>query len=171
MSLPNIDKVGLVTNAKDFSGALTMDLTDDEIAQSFKIIVELQQKYAAHPNTHENLESLRDEALSRLADVGVLATLDPAPCLYGDPPILEFIGKVSTDAYHKHGLDYEKKMYEVRKATERGEVFLGEKGTADAGPAKRRNKSGKGEESPKIAYATNKDNIGKNWDGSDRTKE
>jgi hypothetical protein len=45
-----------------------------------KVIVQVQRKYALRQNTAENLEMLRDEALTRLMDIGVIATLDPAPC-------------------------------------------------------------------------------------------
>lgn len=142
MRLPDVDGVGLVKTQKEFSDGLTMDLTDEEISKSMRIVVEIQNKWADRPNTVNNLEALRDEVLTRLAnDCGVLATLDPAPALYGEPPVLEFIGKVAGDSSHQYGMDHEKKMYEVRKATERGEAYLGQKETPDSAKAKRRNKS------------------------------
>lgn len=104
------------------------DLTDSEITEVFKIVALIRDKYAGKANTPENLEKLRDETLTRLMEKGVLATLDPAPCFYGEPPIIEIIGKIKEDAvFHKEGFDHEKKMYEVRKATERGEDWLGQK--------------------------------------------
>lgn len=108
------------------------DLTDSEISEVFKIIALVQEKYANKANTPENLEKLRDETLTRLMDVGVLATLDPAPCFYGEPPVIEVIGKIKEDkTFHTEGFDHEKKQYEVRKATERGEDWLGQKESAN----------------------------------------
>lgn len=117
-----------VTSGKEFA-AKASDLTDDEIQKSYRVITEVQRKYANKPNTRIWLDQLRDEVLTRLSEVGILATFDPTPCFYGEPPALEILGKVSTDPIHKHGFDHEKKEYEVRKATERGEDFLGQKET------------------------------------------
>jgi hypothetical protein len=108
------------------------DLTDSEITEVFKIIALVQDKYATKANTAENLEKLRDETLTRLMDMGVLATLDPAPCFYGEPPVIEIVGKVQEDkVFHTEGFDHEKKMYEVRKAADRGEDWLGQKESVD----------------------------------------
>jgi hypothetical protein len=104
------------------------DLTDSEITETFKIVALVREKYARTANTPENLDKLRDEVLTRLMEIGVLATLDPAPCLYGEPPIIEILGKVSDDkVFHTEGFDHEKKQYEVRKATDRNEDWLGQK--------------------------------------------
>lgn len=104
------------------------DLTDHEIQQTFKIVELIRLKYAGKANTPENLEQLRDEVLTRLAeDVNILASFDPAPCFYGEPPILEILGKVQTDSLYKDGFDHEKKRFEVIKSKERGEDYLGQK--------------------------------------------
>lgn len=103
------------------------ELTDDEAVEAVKVIGQVQKKYQHMRNSKENLEALRDEALYRLMEIGILAELDPAPCFYGEPPVLEIRGKVSTDPIHQHGFDHEKKQYEVRKALERGEEYLGQK--------------------------------------------
>lgn len=116
----------LITSGKQFAG-YAAELLDSEIQQAVSIIASLQEKYKHRPNTAGNLEALRDEALSRLADLGILATLDPAPCFYGEAPILEIVGKVTTDTIHTDGFDHEQKGYEVRKSVERGEDYLGQK--------------------------------------------
>lgn len=115
---------------KNFAYSAT-DLTDREITQVFKVVETVRQKWAGRPNTADNLDSLRDEALTRLMDIGIIATLDPAPCFYGQPPTLEIIGKIDTDPIHKYGMDHEQKGYEVNKAVERGEDWLGQKETID----------------------------------------
>lgn len=103
------------------------ELLDSEAQEAIKIIAEVQAKYALKQNTKENLEELRDEALHRLADINIIAELDPSPCLYGEPPILEIKGKIQVDDIHQYGFDHEQKAYEVNKALERGEEYLGEK--------------------------------------------
>lgn len=115
---------------KTFAHSAT-DLTDREITGVFTVIETVRQKYAGMPNTAENLDKLRDEALTRLMEKGILATLDPSPCFYGEPPVLEIIGKVAGDPIEQHGFDHEQKGYEVNKANERGEDWLGQKEAID----------------------------------------
>ena len=104
------------------------ELADSEAVKAVRLIGEVQIKYAKKVATKENLHALRDEALYRLAtQLGIKAELDPTPCFYGEPPILEIQGKMAGDDIHKYGFDHEKKGWEVRKAHERGEDYLGEK--------------------------------------------
>lgn len=126
---PNLDTDDsrVAKSAKDFSGMLTMDLTDDEIAQAFKITAEVNQRYRYLQATPENLAAMGDEIIYRLADeAGILAKYDPVPLAEGGYPEVEYIGKVNTDSIHKYGFDHEKKEWEVKRATERDESFLGE---------------------------------------------
>lgn len=116
----------LITTGKDFAGFAT-ELLDSEVQQAVAVIVSVQEQYKHRANTAANLEMLRDETLERLAAIGILATLDPTPCFYGEPPVLEILGKVKGDSIHKEGFDHEKKGYEVRKSVQRGEDFLGQK--------------------------------------------
>lgn len=116
----------IVTTPKQFAD-FASELLDTEVQQAVAIVVAIQEKYKHRPNTASNLNMLRDEALERLAAIGILATLDPAPCFHGEPPILEIIGKVSTNAIHTDGFDHEQKAFEVRKAVVRGEDYLGQK--------------------------------------------
>ena len=115
---------------KHFAYSAT-DLTDREITRVFKVVEAIRVKYAGRPNTAENLDALRDEALTRLMEIGILATLDPAPCFYGEPPTLEIIGKLDNDPIHKDGFDHEQKGWEVNKANDRGEDWLGQKDSID----------------------------------------
>lgn len=107
------------------------DLTDREITRIFKVVEGVRTRYAGLPNTAENLEKLRDEALTRLMEIGIIATLDPAPCFYGEPPTLEIIGKLANDPLYTDGFDHEQKGWEVNKAVEKGEDWLGQKETID----------------------------------------
>lgn len=105
------------------------ELTDAEVKAVGTIIGRLVMKYGRKANTVENLDALRDEALTKLSEIGILATLDPAPCFYGEPPIVEIIGKVDGDGLHKHGFDHERKRWEVLEANKRNEDYRGQKET------------------------------------------
>jgi hypothetical protein len=118
---------GLVHTQRDLSQGLTLELTDDEIRQLGTVIGQLHQKYLRLPNTVENLEALRDEATTKCAEIGILVSIDPTPAFYGEPPILDVLGKVAGDPIHKYGMDHERKEFEVKRATERGEDYLGQK--------------------------------------------
>lgn len=115
----------IIKSGKQFAGNAT-DLLDTEIQQAMQIVVALQRKYATRPNTPQMLDQLRDEALTRMAEIGILATLDPAPVFYGEPPILEILGKVG-DIGFKAPMDHEKKRAEVIKSKVRNEEYLGQK--------------------------------------------
>jgi hypothetical protein len=108
---------------------IAQDLTDEEVMQVGRVLHSLQAKYSVRANTPENLDALRDEGLTRLADIGLIASFDPTPCFYGEPPNFEIVGKVPGHEFNNYGLDHEKKQYEVRKATELGEDFRGQKET------------------------------------------
>lgn len=122
MSTPD-DRIGSTEKLAKFA----MDLTDYEVKTVGEIVGKLVMKYARRANTVENLDELRDEALTRLAEIGILATLDPTPCFYGEPPIVEILGKVPTDSMHKDGFDHERKGWEVREAIKRGEDYRGQR--------------------------------------------
>jgi hypothetical protein len=103
------------------------ELTDTEAIAAVKIISQIQVKYQYKTATKENLEALRDEALTRLSEINILAELDPAPILNGEPPTIEIKGKMAIDDIHQYGFDHEKKKWEIDKARERNEDYLGEK--------------------------------------------
>lgn len=104
------------------------DLLDTEARAVFDVVVAVQQRYQYRANNAANLDMLRDELLTKLAAVGILATVDPAPCFYGEPPIVEIIGHVGG----VKPVDHEQKQFEVIKAVKRGEEYLGQKERANA---------------------------------------
>lgn len=104
------------------------DLLDTEARAVFDVVVGVQMKFQHRPNTVKNLDQLRDELLTKLAAIGILATVDPAPCLYGEPPVVEIIGHVGG----VQPVDHEQKQFEVVKAVKRGEEYLGQKERANA---------------------------------------
>lgn len=106
------------------------ELLDTEAIAAVRLIGECQMKWADKPNTKENLDHLRDEVLTKMMEMNILAEFDPAPCFYGQPPIVEIKGKVP--GTQKHGFDHEKKKWEIDRAHERGEDYLGEKESPDS---------------------------------------
>jgi hypothetical protein len=106
---------------------LATELSDEEVKKVGDIWVDLIVKYGTLTNTVENLEALRDEALNTFASQNILVTFDPAPCFYGEPPAIEIIGHVEGHDIHKYGFDHERKQWEVLRAMERGEDYLGQK--------------------------------------------
>lgn len=132
---------GIVTTAKQFSGNLTLDLTDEEIAAAYRIITRIKAKWQEKfrrkfndPNSFELDDVLKlvaefeDEIKTTLAEqVNILATVNTVPILEGQPLEIDFIGKMpsSSDVY---GFDHEKKEWEVKRANANDEDFLGQKG-------------------------------------------
>lgn len=132
-----------VHTAKEFSGALTLDLTDEEIARAYRIVVDIKRKWQDkfrrkfnEPTTFKlddalkMVEQFEDELKTELAEkCQVLATVNTVPILEGQPLEIEWIGTLPGHASNRYGMDHEKKGYEVKKAVERGEDFLGQKGS------------------------------------------
>jgi hypothetical protein len=116
---------GHVTSGKQLAHSAA-DLLDSEVKQVLEVVVNVQERYQYRSNTATNLEALRDELLTRLMDIGIIATVDPSPCLYGEPPDLEIIGSTRLDAHD--GFDHERKRAEVVTANVRKEDYLGQKG-------------------------------------------
>lgn len=122
------DRITSVTDLAHFAS----ELQDTEVVQIAQIVARASRKYSTRAASVQNLTALRDEILTRLSEVNVLATVDVAPVLNGEPPTVEIVGKIAGDSQHTHGFDHERKQYEVRKATARGEEFLGQKERPDA---------------------------------------
>ncbi len=128
----------VVSSMKDFSNALTLDLNDDEIKLAGELILSIRARYVdrwqfmsfnSFEQAASELEHYRDEITTTLAErLQILATVDTAPVLDGEAPLVEIIGRIEGSSFAKYGLDHEKKSWEVRKATERGEAYLGQKG-------------------------------------------
>jgi hypothetical protein len=100
------------------------DLTDEQVRQVGSVIGSMNQRFSKKGNSVKNLEELRDEALTRLAEINILATVDPSPCFYGGAPIVDIVGAVNPNPA---GFDHEKKQHEVQKAVELGEDYRGQK--------------------------------------------
>ncbi len=131
-----------ITSAKSFSGAMTLDLTDDQIKRAFEIIQRVKLRHTDifrrkfnDPSTF-NIETVMkyvdhfaDEITTELAEkVGVLASVNTVPLLEGQPLEVEWLGVIPGADLEKYGQDHEKKGWEVKRATDRGEDYLGQKG-------------------------------------------
>ncbi len=60
--------------------------------------------------------------------VDCLVRIDATPVFEGNPPLVEWLGKIEGTSLANYGQDHEKKQWEVQKATERNEDYLGQKG-------------------------------------------
>lgn len=130
---------GIVHTPKQFSDSLTLDLTDDEIARAMQITLPIKAKYerifryriSPHggftvEQAMKLLDQFEDELKTKLAEeLDLLVSVDVAPVFEGQPPVIEFLGALPSHYSAKHGADHERKAWEVRRAKERGEDFLG----------------------------------------------
>jgi len=138
--LPVRDK-NVVTSTKEFSDAVTLDLTDDQIRRAFEIMLPIRLKWmekfqrkATSPlfgieEAMELVEKFEDELKYELATrMDLYVTVDVTPLFEGNPILIDFHGALDTHEIHKYGFDHEKKGWEVKKATAKEEDFLGQKG-------------------------------------------
>lgn len=144
---------GIVRTQKQFSDALTTDLTDAEIKEGLALILPIKRKHeekflAKFGDPHfsideaaEAISEFQDEISYTLAtEANILATVDATPVFEGQPLIIEWIGVIPGHSLSKYGMDHERKSWEVKKATDRGEAFLGQKGESNAAKAKKRDR-------------------------------
>jgi len=145
---------GIVKTRKEFSDALTVDLTDDEIQRALQITIPIKNKWQnrfrlkyAEPNFNVDeamklIDQFEDEIKYELATkLDLLVRVDSTPVLEGQPMIIEFMGALPSHSTAKYGLDHDKKTSEVRTATDRKEGYLGEKEPVNKTKAKKRNKN------------------------------
>lgn len=126
-----------VSTAKDFSGAMTLEMTDDEIKRVLELTVSTVKKHQEkwrriYPfdsieQCADLLEELEKELAYKLMELHVMVKIDGTPIFAGQPPIIEYLGRLDTGSFAKYGQDHEKKEWEVKKADARGEDFLGQK--------------------------------------------
>lgn len=133
---------GIVTSAKQFSDALTQELTDDEIKRAFELTVRISnkwhRKFVSKFGPHsiftpeealEALDEFEEELKYELATrLHVYATVDATPVFEGEPPIVEFAGALPSHKIAKEGFAHDQKEWEVKHATARGEAYYGQKG-------------------------------------------
>jgi hypothetical protein len=130
---PTLADNDIVGNPKELSDALTLELTDHEISRMMEIFGSTWKKYIGRTfDTVEQGMQIVTEAEKEITDrmaneLEVLCTIDVSPMLMMQPPILEIHGKLPTSSFAEHGFDHEKKEYEVKEATVRGEDWLGQK--------------------------------------------
>lgn len=146
---PDLPTDDLIKSKKEYSDILTQDLTDDEISKSFKIIIPIIQKWQERFRTRafsyptieaamEDVEKFEDELKYELATkLKIYATVDVMPVLEGKPPVIVIQGPLEDHLIHKYGFDHEAKTFEVTRAAQRGEDYLGAK-DPDAGSTQKK---------------------------------
>jgi len=132
----------IIKSEKHFSGAMTLDLTDEQIKQCAKILGEVRTKHVMKFRTKFNdpnsfnfddvlkaISEFEDEIKTRMAEeASVLVGVDTTPLLEGQPMRVEWLGVLPGGDLDRYGMDHERKEWEVKRANERGEDYLGQKG-------------------------------------------
>jgi hypothetical protein len=132
---------GIVRSPVEFSNALTLDLTDSEIQQALKTILPITKKwqtifinkFARDPHfdvdrAMDLVDQMEREVKETMMEkCQLLVSVDVTPLLEGQPIVISFEGALASHSVSKYGFDHEAKSYEVRKAKDRGEAFLGQK--------------------------------------------
>jgi hypothetical protein len=130
---------GIVRTPKAFSDGLTLDLTDDEIAQALRITLPIKNKwhrifvkklndpaFTTLEQAMKLCDQFEDELKTTLAEkMGLLVSVDVSPTFEGKPPIVDFLGALPGHYSEMYGTDHEKKAWEVKRANDKGEDFLG----------------------------------------------
>jgi hypothetical protein len=117
---------------------MTLDLTDDEIKLALEVTVSTVRKHQdiwKRKYPFDNIEQVADllhefekELSHRMMEaVDCLVRVDGTQVFEGQAPVVEWLGKVGGTNLAKYGQDHEKKQWEVQKASERGEDYLGQK--------------------------------------------
>jgi hypothetical protein len=92
-----------------------IDLYDDEILKVHKIVEDLSTKYSGKTATGEVLNNLQREAVGRLLDIGLVATVDVTPCIVGKPPVIAIDSRVDMGEF-----DHDRKRWEVEQSRKKG---------------------------------------------------
>lgn len=115
------------------------DLYDYEIKAVAQVWQKLMVEFSKKTNTRANLDELSKRASDEFLKIGLVVEVDTTPTLIFNPntmsygsPVINVLGRVPGQQYEEDGhflMDHERKMQEVRTAKERGEDFLGQKGS------------------------------------------
>lgn len=132
-----------IQNLKQFSDTLTLDLTDDEIQRAMKTVLPIISKwqnvfrskidpsnvlsYRQVEEIMKDVDKFEDEVKTTFMEkMDLLVSVDVMPVLEGTGyPTIVFEGAMDTHSSAKYGLDHERKSYEVRKAKDLNQTFLG----------------------------------------------
>ena len=128
----------VVSTAKQFTGATTLDLTDEEVKIFLETAVGITRKHQTVWRTLFPFDSIeqcmelcdkleQELAYTMMERLDAVVRVDATPVFEGKGPIIEFVGKMAGTSLDKYGMDHEKKQWEVRKAEERGEDYLHQK--------------------------------------------
>jgi benzoyl-CoA reductase/2-hydroxyglutaryl-CoA dehydratase subunit BcrC/BadD/HgdB len=118
---------------------MTLELSDEEIARAVQVVVSVHRKHReiwirkmpfdSIEQVADLLEEFEKEIAQRMMEsVDCLVRVDGTPILEGHPPIVEWLGKIEGTSLAKYGQDHERKTWEVQKAQERNEDYLGQTG-------------------------------------------
>lgn len=102
-----------------------ISLYDEEIVAAYQVVQDLTRKYGKRTwSNFEEFHKLTDEiekdAKHNLFEVGLVASVNCAPMMSGEPPEVIIEGRVNPEQF-----DHSRKAWEVRRSKETGEQVYG----------------------------------------------
>ncbi len=103
-------------------GLTSADMYDEDIKKLGVMWNRLMQEFARKRNDHFAVSELVKRATDEAFNIGYVVRVHTTECLLGiGPATIEVVGRVEGHEVNKHGLDHDKKQYEIRKAVDRNE--------------------------------------------------
>jgi len=100
------------------------DLYDEDIKRIGELYSEMLDKFAHKTNNPQNISEMCKWGEDKFRSAGYNVGFDLQGILLGMAPTLVIRGKIS----HDTDFDHDKKRFEVLRANDRGEKYLGQKG-------------------------------------------
>ena len=103
-------------------GITTADMYDEDAVAIFALGQRIQAEFATKPNDKFHVNEMEKRIVDEAFKIGYVVRVHTArTLLMAEPPILEVIDRVEGHEFHKHGMDHERKQFEVVKSVERGD--------------------------------------------------
>jgi hypothetical protein len=103
----------------------TTELQEEDIRNIGKLAAEIVPKYKYQRRSPKVLQQFDTEVMHRFAEYGLIARV--VPDVDTGVYTIDVLGHVPGHDVHKYGYDHERKQFEVRGATDRGEDYRGQK--------------------------------------------
>lgn len=107
-------------------GMTTADMYDEDVEAIFAMAIRIQSYYATKPNDKFHVNEMEKRIVDEAFKLGYVVRVHTARCLLGlESPTLEVVDRVAGHEFHKHGMDHERKGWEIAKSiTTGGEVEM-----------------------------------------------
>ncbi len=112
-----------MSSLERFEDHAIADLYDEDIKKVGELWNDVLQRFAHRSNSQANLAEMAKYAEHKFLEKGFVVAVDVSPALLDEPPIITVRGKI--EGFEE--FDHERKGWEVNKANDKGEKFLGQK--------------------------------------------